>query len=75
MKDYQHDFIDFAISAGVLRFGEFTLKSGSRWRQRPVLHWLIIISAISRGALTARKQRTMVKVATSWVPACPAGSW
>ena len=28
MKDYQHDFIDFAIHAGVLRFGEFTLKSG-----------------------------------------------
>ncbi len=28
MKDYQHDFIDFAIRAGVLRFGEFTLKSG-----------------------------------------------
>jgi orotate phosphoribosyltransferase len=28
MKDYQHDFIDFAIRAGVLRFGDFTLKSG-----------------------------------------------
>jgi orotate phosphoribosyltransferase len=28
MKDYQHDFIDFAIAAGVLRFGDFTLKSG-----------------------------------------------
>ena len=28
MKDYQRDFIDFAIRAGVLRFGEFTLKSG-----------------------------------------------
>ena len=28
MKQYQIDFIDFAISAGVLRFGEFTLKSG-----------------------------------------------
>jgi orotate phosphoribosyltransferase len=28
MKDYQRDFIDFAINAGVLRFGEFTLKSG-----------------------------------------------
>ncbi len=28
MKDYQHEFIDFAISAGVLRFGDFTLKSG-----------------------------------------------
>jgi len=28
MKDYQHDFIEFAIKAGVLRFGDFTLKSG-----------------------------------------------
>ena len=28
MKDYQHDFIAFAITAGVLRFGDFTLKSG-----------------------------------------------
>lgn len=28
MQDYQHDFLDFAISRGVLRFGEFTLKSG-----------------------------------------------
>ena len=28
MKNYQNDFINFAISAGVLRFGEFTLKSG-----------------------------------------------
>jgi len=28
MKNYQYEFIDFAITAGVLRFGEFTLKSG-----------------------------------------------
>ena len=28
MQDYQHAFIQFAISTGVLRFGEFTLKSG-----------------------------------------------
>ncbi len=28
MEDYQVDFIDFAIKLGVLRFGEFTLKSG-----------------------------------------------
>jgi orotate phosphoribosyltransferase len=28
MKGYQREFIGFAISAGVLRFGEFTLKSG-----------------------------------------------
>ncbi|HKK13154.1 MAG TPA: orotate phosphoribosyltransferase [Gammaproteobacteria bacterium] len=30
MKDYQHEFLSFAIEAGVLRFGEFTLKSGRR---------------------------------------------
>jgi len=28
MKDYQKEFIQFAIDSDVLRFGEFTLKSG-----------------------------------------------
>lgn len=28
MKAYQREFIEFAISRGVLKFGEFTLKSG-----------------------------------------------
>ncbi|MBD3618614.1 MAG: orotate phosphoribosyltransferase [Chromatiales bacterium] len=28
MKDYQKEFLGFAIGQGVLRFGEFTLKSG-----------------------------------------------
>ncbi|HMW30512.1 orotate phosphoribosyltransferase [Plasticicumulans sp.] len=28
MQPYQRDFLDFAVSRGVLRFGEFTLKSG-----------------------------------------------
>lgn len=28
MQDYKRDFIQFAINNGVLRFGEFTLKSG-----------------------------------------------
>ena len=28
MKSYQQEFLDFAIAQGVLRFGEFTLKSG-----------------------------------------------
>ena len=28
MKQYQKDFIEFAIERGVLKFGEFTLKSG-----------------------------------------------
>ncbi len=28
MQDYQQEFIEFALSSNVLRFGEFTLKSG-----------------------------------------------
>lgn len=28
MKPYQHDFLNFAMQQGVLRFGEYTLKSG-----------------------------------------------
>lgn len=28
MKQYQQDFIEFALKTGVLRFGSFTLKSG-----------------------------------------------
>ena len=28
MKEYQREFLDFAVSSGVLRFGEFVLKSG-----------------------------------------------
>jgi orotate phosphoribosyltransferase len=28
MQTYQKEFLDFAIASGVLRFGEFTLKSG-----------------------------------------------
>ena len=30
MKQYQRDFIEFAIELNVLRFGEFTLKSGRK---------------------------------------------
>ena len=28
MKAYQRQFIEFALEKGVLKFGEFTLKSG-----------------------------------------------
>ncbi len=28
MQDYQREFLDFAIEVGVLKFGQFTLKSG-----------------------------------------------
>jgi orotate phosphoribosyltransferase len=30
MQDYQREFLSFALDVGVLRFGEFTLKSGRR---------------------------------------------
>ncbi|MGD9299353.1 MAG: orotate phosphoribosyltransferase, partial [Thiohalocapsa sp.] len=30
MHDYQREFLEFAIATGVLRFGDFTLKSGRR---------------------------------------------
>jgi len=30
VQDFQRDFLDFAIDIGVLRFGDFTLKSGRR---------------------------------------------
>lgn len=30
MKPYQREFIEFALSKGVLKFGEFTLKSGRK---------------------------------------------
>lgn len=32
MKAYQQELIEFALARGVLRFGDFTLKSG---RQSP----------------------------------------
>ena len=28
MQDYQRVFLDFALQLGVLKFGQFTLKSG-----------------------------------------------
>ena len=28
MQDFRREFLDFAIQTGVLRFGQFTLKSG-----------------------------------------------
>ena len=30
MEQYKHDFIEFALSRKVLKFGEFTLKSGRK---------------------------------------------
>lgn len=30
MQDYQREFLEFALARGVLRFGDFTLKSGRR---------------------------------------------
>ncbi len=42
MQSYQRDFLDFALDVGVLRFGEFTLKSGRislLLQRRPVQQW------------------------------------
>lgn len=30
MEQYKRDFIEFALSRNVLKFGEFTLKSGRK---------------------------------------------
>ncbi|MCA9417679.1 MAG: orotate phosphoribosyltransferase [Candidatus Omnitrophica bacterium] len=30
MQDYQHEFIEFLVEIGALKFGEFTLKSGRK---------------------------------------------
>lgn len=51
MKDYQRDFIDFALARGALGFGEFTLKSG---RQSP---YFFNAGAFHSGSALARLGR------------------
>lgn len=48
MHAYQHDFIELALDSGVLRFGEFTLKSG---RQSP---YFFNLGRIASGAALMR---------------------
>lgn len=48
MHDYQRDFLRFAVDTGVLRFGDFTLKSG---RHSP---YFFNAGAFSTGARLAR---------------------
>ncbi len=48
MHDYQRDFIDLTLARGVLRFGEFTLKSG---RQSP---YFFNLGRIDSGAALAQ---------------------
>jgi orotate phosphoribosyltransferase len=51
MQDYQREFLRFALDTGVLRFGEFTLKSG---RQSP---YFFNAGLFSSGASLARLGR------------------
>ena len=51
MQQYKRDFLEFAISAGVLRFGKFTLKSG---RASP---YFFNAGLFNRGAQLARLGR------------------
>lgn len=51
MQAYQREFVDLALSCGVLRFGEFTLKSG---RKSP---YFFNAGLFNRGAALARLGR------------------
>ena len=51
MHDYQRDFIDLTLERGVLRFGDFTLKSG---RQSP---YFFNLGRIDSGAALGRLGR------------------
>jgi orotate phosphoribosyltransferase len=51
MQKYQREFLDLALDSGVLRFGEFTLKSG---RKSP---YFFNLGLVTRGAGMARLGR------------------
>jgi len=52
MQEYQRDFLDFALDTGVLRFGEFTLKSGR------ISPYFFNAGLFNTGAALARLGRT-----------------
>ena len=58
MQDYQHDFLRFAIDTGVLRFGQFQLKSG---RQSP---YFFNAGLFNHGASLARLGRFYAEALT-----------
>lgn len=52
MHDYQREFLDFALGTGVLRFGQFTLKSGR------ISPYFFNAGLFNTGACLARLGRT-----------------
>ncbi|HEC18233.1 MAG TPA: orotate phosphoribosyltransferase [Gammaproteobacteria bacterium] len=59
MHAYQREFLDFAITTGVLRFGEFTLKSGR------VSPYFFNSGLFNSGASLARLGRFYAKAVTT----------
>jgi orotate phosphoribosyltransferase len=59
MHDYQREFLDFAIDIGVLRFGQFTLKSGR------ISPYFFNSGLFNTGASLARLGRYYAQAATA----------
>lgn len=62
MKDYQRDFLRFALDLGVLKFGDFTLKSG---RQSP---YFFNAGLFNKGAALGRLGRFYAAAIQSSAP-------
>ena len=64
MEQYKQEFINFMVESEVLKFGEFTLKSG---RKSPFF--------MNAGAYTAKKYVTAQTGKRSRITAIPAFFW
>ena len=63
MEQYKQEFIEFMVDSQVLKFGEFTLKSG---RKSPFFMNAACMGRTSDTAPTVRKRRIMEIPAFCW---------